>query len=90
MFANLLPFRRRDPSHSSDHVFVREVTVKRPVRRSRRSEFLIGFGWVLIGLKTWATFWMVDHYTMRFNPWWIVLPTFVAAALCTWVYLRRN
>ena len=90
MFANLLPFRRRDDGHSSDLAFVREVTVKRPVRRSRRSELLIGFGWALIGLKTWATFWVVGHYSMPFNPWWIVLPTFAAAALCTWVYLRRN
>ncbi len=90
MFANLLPFR--NPSDSDDHerAFVKEVTVKRPVRRSRRSELLILVGWILIALKCWGTFWVVKHYQMPFNPWWIVLPTLAAAALCTWVYWRRN
>ena len=90
MFANLLPFRHRSDPDEHDRAFVKEVTVKRPVRRSRRSEWLIIIGWALISVKCSATFWVVRHYQMPFNPWWIVLPTIAAAGLCTWVYWRRN
>ncbi len=89
MFANLLPFRRR-PSPASDRLFVQEVKVSRPLPRSRRSEVLIVVGWFLIALKTGLTFWLVERYQMPFNAWWIVLPTYVCAGLCTWVYWRRN
>jgi hypothetical protein len=90
MFANLLPFRRRQtPRH--DTAFVRDVSVKRrPIGRNRRSERLLAVGWVLILLKCWGTIWAVDHYAMPINAWWIVFPTLVAAALCTWMYWRRN
>lgn len=90
MFANLLPFLRRNSSTSSEMAFVRDVQVQRPIGRSRRSERWILLGWLLIGFKTWGTFWLVQHYKMPFNPWWIVLPTFFAAAVCTWIYWRRN
>ncbi|MCC5023998.1 MAG: hypothetical protein J6386_14965 [Candidatus Synoicihabitans palmerolidicus] len=90
MFANFLPFRRSDRAREHDLAFVREVTVKRPVRRSRRSEGLLIIGWALIAGKTWGTFELVEKYGMPFNPWWIVLPTLAATLLCTWVYLRRN
>ncbi len=89
MFANLLPFRRRSSSQA-EAGFVRDVKVRRPMGRSRRSEWWIVVGWVLIGFKTWGTFWLVEHYDMPFNPWWIVLPTYAAAVVCTWVYWRRN
>jgi hypothetical protein len=89
MFANLLPFRRRS-TPSSDHAFVREVNVSRPVPRNYQSELWIVVGWMLIGLKTWGTFWLVEHYAMPFNPWWIVLPTYVCAVACTWIYWRRD
>mgnify|MGYP003651441771 FL=1 len=89
MFANLLPFRRR-PTPSPELAFVRDVNVNRSVGRNSRSEFWIVLGWVLIGLKTWGTFWLVERYAMPFNAWWIVLPTYLCAAVCTWIYWRRN
>jgi len=91
MFANLLPFRRRpSPSPSPELAFVREVNVRRPMGRNWWSEFWIVAGWILIGFKTWVTFWLVAYYEMPFNPWWIVLPTYVCAVVCTWIYWRRN
>lgn len=90
MFVYLLTFLRKGSAADADLLFVREVRVTRTVCRSRRSEVLLGAGWGVIALKTWGTFWLVDHYAMPFNAWWIVAPTWVAAALCTWVYLRRN
>lgn len=90
MFANFLPFLRKPSPVSPEVAFVREVKIHRPVRRSRRSEFWIVVGWGLIALKTWGTFWLVERYEMPFNPWWIVLPTIFAAAVCTWIYWRRN
>jgi len=90
MFANLL-FRLRNLSpRVAEDPFVREVTVTRPVPRSRRSELLLIIGWGLVGLKCWATFWAVKHYTMPVNAWWIVAPSLLAAAVCTWIYWRRN
>lgn len=89
MFANLLPFRRRT-APPPDTAFVQDVQVRRPIRRNLWSEKLILVGWLLIGLKTWGTFWLVARYDMPFNPWWIVLPTFVTAGACTWIYWRRN
>ena len=90
MFANFLPFRNRSSSASADAGFVRDLRVHQPVRRNRRSERWIVLGWALIGLKSWGTFWLVARYEMPFNPWWIVLPTIFAAAVCTWIYCRRN
>ncbi len=90
MFANFLPFLRRRPPPMSEAAFVQEVKIHRPVGRSTKSEFWILLGWILIGLKTWGTFWLVERYEMPFNPWWIVLPTIFAAAVCTGIYWRRN
>ncbi|HEX2101695.1 MAG TPA: hypothetical protein VHF69_13565 [Candidatus Synoicihabitans sp.] len=90
MFANLLERLHLRSPRAYDHAFVREVRVRRRVPRSRRVEVLLGLGWVLIALKTWSMFWMVDHYRMPFNAWWIVAPTWLAAAVCTWVYWRRD
>ncbi len=90
MFANLLQlFQRREPA-SYERAFIKEVRIRRRVARNRRSEQLLAAGWLLIALKTWAMFWMVDAYHMPFNAWWIVAPTLVAAAVCTWVYVRRE
>ncbi|WP_221032876.1 hypothetical protein [Actomonas aquatica] len=90
MFANFLPSRRPEDASAHERAFVREVTVKRPVQRSRRSELLIAIGWICVFAKCWGSFWLVEHYQMPFSAWWIALPTLAAAALCTWVYLRRN
>lgn len=90
MFANLLLRLRNLPPRASEEAFVREVTVVRPIPRNRRSELLLVIGWFLIGIKCWVTFWAVDRYDMPINAWWIVAPTLVAAAVCTWIYRRRN
>jgi len=89
MFANLLSSRRSTGLNSGTE-FVQAVQVNRRIGRNLWSEKLIVIGWFLIGLKTWGTFWLVENYAMPFNPWWIVLPTYFTAAICTWVYWRRN
>ena len=90
MFANLLLRLRNLSPHVADDPFVRDVRVSHPIARNRRSELLIVGGWGLIGLKCWGTFWVVQRYAMPFDPWWIVAPTIAAAAVCTWIYWRRN
>jgi hypothetical protein len=90
MFANLLHHLLRRGSHEYDRAFVQEVRVHHRPPRSRRSEALLIACWLLIALKTWAMFWMVDHFRMPFDAWWIVAPTLLAAAICTWIYLRRE
>ena len=90
MFANLLRLLHREPGNDYNQAFVREIRVRRRASRSRRSELLLGAGWALIAIKTVAMFWLVDTYSMPFNAWWIVAPTLLAAAICTWIYLRRE
>lgn len=90
MFANLLQLLNRQLTSNGDDAFVREVRVHHRVSRNRRSEQLLLWGWILIGVKSVAMFWLVDRYAMPFNAWWIVAPTLIAAAVCTWVYLKRN
>ncbi len=90
MFHNLISALRSSTPGESNGAFVTDVRVKRPVGRSRRAERLLGWCWALIALKCVATFWVVRHYAMPFNPWWVVAPTLLAGAACTWIYLRRN
>lgn len=91
MLANLLHFlNRRRAAEDYDLAFVKGVEVqRRPPPRSRKSERVLVVGWVLIGLKCWASWWAIERYAMPIDPWWVVLPTLLAAGVCTWVYLRR-
>lgn len=90
MFANLFQLLHRRVSPDDDRAFVREVHVRRRVPRSRLSELLLALGWLLIAVKSVAMFWLVGRYDMPFNAWWIVGPTLLAAAVCTWIYWRRD
>ncbi|MEI6862172.1 MAG: hypothetical protein WCL04_07960, partial [Verrucomicrobiota bacterium] len=85
-------FTRRSAAEDYHRAFVAEVRPVVPrVRRSRRSERVLVLGWVLVGLKCWGVWRLVQAYHDRipFGAWWINTPTLVAAALVTWVYLRR-
>lgn len=90
MFANLIQLLQGRSSLDYDRAFVKDVRIRQRTSRSRRSELLLAVGWLLIGFKTWAMFWLVDEYAMPFNAWWIVGPTLLAAAVCTWIYWRRD
>lgn len=91
MFANLLHFlNRRRTAEDYDLAFIRGVDVQRPPgARSRRSEMVLLAGWVLIVAKCWGVWWLIEKYQMPVDPWWIIAPTIGAAAVCTWLYLRR-
>jgi hypothetical protein len=90
MFANLFQFFHRRSASDYDRAFVAEVRLHRRIPRNRRSERLIVLGWLLVAFKSWAMFWLVERYAMPFDPWWIVGPTVLAAAVCTWIYVRRE
>lgn len=90
MFANLIQLLNRQLTSDDDRAFIREIRVERRLPRNARSEKLLLWGWILIALKSVAMFWLVDHYKMPFDAWWIVAPTLIAAGVCTWVYLKRN
>jgi hypothetical protein len=57
--------------------------------RSRRLEWILGIGWVLIAFKWWAVTWAVTKYHIPIHPLWINLPTVVFGATCTVVYWLR-
>jgi hypothetical protein len=92
MFAPLTRFlaRRPDPAET-DHVFVRALRVEHPREpRSRRSEWFLGLGWVLIVGKCLAIHWAIHTYTIPIHPGWLIIPTLAFAVLCTWIYWRRD
>lgn len=91
VLANLLHFlQRRRTAEDYDNAFVREVEIRRAREpRSRKSERILILGWILIGLKCAAVWWAIRAYSMPVNPWWIVVPTLMAAGVCTWLYVRR-
>jgi hypothetical protein len=55
-------------------------------RRRRRVETLIYFCWGLIVLKSFVVVWAVNHYSMPFNPLWVIGPTVTFALVATTVY----
>lgn len=92
MFAPLSRFfhRRPDPAEL-EHSFVREMRVEHPREpRSRRVELVLAIGWVLVLIKSVVVHWACQHYGVPFNAWWLIGPTLVFAALCTWLYWRRD
>lgn len=92
MFANLLQLLGRRPRAGHyDLAFVAAVEVAAPREsRSRRSEWLLVICWLLIGLKSWGVWWLVEAYRMPFDAWWIIAPTLGAGAVCTGLYLWRR
>ncbi len=88
MFA---PFSRITPSRPEPAAFVREVQVEHPREpRSRRSELVLGLGWVLIVVKCLGLHWLCRAYAVPVNPWWVIAPTLLFAGVCTGLYLRRH
>jgi hypothetical protein len=92
MFANLLQLiTRRSPSSAYDHAFVKEVRVDPPREvRSRRAERWIAAGWVLIGAKCAALWWLIRAYEVPIHPLWLVGPTIVFGLLATATYIWRD
>ncbi len=91
VLANLFSlFTRRTTAEDYHRAFVvdvRPVVPREP--RSRRTEQFIAVGWVLVALKCWGVWWLVEHYHLPVRAWWINGPTLAAATLTTVVYLRR-
>jgi len=91
MFADLVRLIHRRPPFDYERGFVRQVKVSSPrAPRNRRVERMLGLGWLLIVLKSFAVFWLFDRYHVPVNALWVVAPTVVFAALCTAVYLLRD
>jgi membrane protein YdbS with pleckstrin-like domain len=86
MFANLLHLISRRPPPEYERGFVREVNVSHRAPRSRRTQWLLLAGWLLIAAKSWLIVWAVDHYHVPVNPLWVIVPTVIFAAVCTLVY----
>jgi len=63
---------------------------ERRARRRRRVETLIYVCWGLIVLKTFVVIWAVHHFSMPFNPMWVIAPTvtFAFVATATYYWLR--
>ena len=86
MFANLLQLITRRTPPDYEHRFVEQVRVRERPPRNPRVERLILAGWLLILVKSFLVIWVVDKYHMSFNADWIIVPTVIAAGLCTAVY----
>ncbi|MEN9841407.1 MAG: hypothetical protein RL376_1207 [Verrucomicrobiota bacterium] len=91
MFAPLTRFFLRRPDVSgAAPIVVEAVRVEHPRElRSRRSEWVLAIGWVLILAKSIAVYWLCDRYAVPVNPWWVIAPTLAFAGVCTGLYWRR-
>lgn len=87
MIPNLLQLITRRPPVDYDRGFVEEVRwVEHLPRRHPRVEKLILVCWLLIAVKCWLVVWLVEKYSMKFDPLWVNGPTVASALLCTAVY----
>jgi hypothetical protein len=89
MFANFLRLITRQPT-AYQHAFVREVEVTPGRTRDQRVQRLLLWGWIVILLKCLATFWLIQHYRLPFNGWWIAAPSLLAAVVCSYLYRPRR
>ena len=80
---------RRAPANY-DRAFIHDVAVKERVARNRWVERLILAGWLAIVVKSFVVIWAIDHWSVPFHPYWIIVPTILMAALCTAVYFWRD
>ena len=90
MFANLLRVITGQPAANYEHSFVQDVQAAERPPRTRRVERFILAGWLLIVAKSFLVIWAVEKYHLNFNADWIIVPTVLAAGLCTFVYFRRD
>lgn len=90
MFANFLQLITRRTPPEYEHSFVQAVSVHERSPRNLRVERVILAGWVLILGKSFLVIWLVDKYHLNFNADWIIVPTVLAALLCTGVYFWRD
>jgi hypothetical protein len=44
----------------------------------------------VVVIKCFVVLWAIDHWTVPFHPYWIIVPTILMAALCTAVYYWRD
>jgi len=68
---------------------VKEEVMRRAPVRSRRVEWLILAGWVLITVKHVAIIWACRQYPVPFHQLWVNFPTWLLGALATGVYYGR-
>jgi hypothetical protein len=90
MFADLVRLIHRRSSADYEKGFVRSVKVSQRRPRNRRIERLIWICWAVIVLKSVAVEWLFDHYHVPVNALWVIVPTFIFAALCTAIYMLRD
>jgi hypothetical protein len=90
MFADLVRLINRRSSADYEKGFVRSVKVSDARPRNRRIERLIWICWGVIVLKSIAVEWLFAHYHVPVNALWVIVPTFIFAALCTAIYLLRD
>jgi len=90
MFANLLQLITRRPPPDYERSFVQEVRVKQKSPRNRRTERILLTCWVVILGKCFLAIWVVAKYHMTFNADWIIVPTVIAALVCTAAYFWRD
>jgi hypothetical protein len=91
MFANLVQLisGRAPAPEAVREAFIEDIAVRHVPRRSRRVEFIILAGWVLIAVKHVAIIWACRHYPVPFHQLWVNFPTWLLGALATAVYFGR-
>jgi hypothetical protein len=83
-------FRRPPAPAEANLTFIQHLQVEPPREpRSRRSELVLGIGWLLVLAKCVLVWWTCHTYSVPVHPAWVIIPTLLGAILCTVVYWRR-
>lgn len=56
----------------------------------RRLRRIMAVAWLLIVVKSLLVWWAVGHWHTPFNPFWVIGPTLLFAALATAVWLTND
>lgn len=58
--------------------------------RNKRSERWLVIGWVMIGVKSCALWWLINAYKVPIHPLWLIVPTVMFGLLATALYIWRD
>jgi hypothetical protein len=73
-----------------ERAFVDGVQVRDSLVRKPWVDRLILAGWLLIVVKCFVVIWVIDHWSVPFHPYWIIVPTILMAAFGTAAYYWRD
>ncbi len=92
MLANVSQCKARNIPPNPDLKFVESVKVRRihSITASGWKRWVLGVFWSLMIIKCAGAHWAIVKWDVPVGPFWIWMPSMMAALLCTWVFVWRE